>query len=84
MHEYSLAKDIVRRALREVQGRERVVSFGIVIGEEEHIAPDALSLGVASVSFNTAAEGATVHLRRIPGAGVLLESVEMQESGTCA
>ena len=84
MHERSLAKDIVRRALREVKTQERVTSLNIVIGEDEHVAAEALSLAVVDVSLNTAAEGTAVHLRGIPGRGVLLETVEIQEGVKCA
>lgn len=84
MHEHSLAKDMIGRALREVEGQERVAALNVVIGEDEHIAAEALSLAVVGASVNTAAEGTAIHIRRIPGQGVVLESVEVWEGAKCA
>ena len=84
MHERAVAMDIVRRALEEVSGQARVVSLEIVLGEDEHLNQETLSLSIAAVSAGTAAQGTAVGVRQAPGGGVLLETVEIQEGVKCA
>ena len=84
MHEHSLAKDIVRRVLEEVDGQGCVTSLRILIGEGEHIDPETLSVAISVASADTAAEGAAVEFRRMTGSGVLLTTVDIQEEDKCA
>ena len=84
MHEHTVARDIVRRALEEVPGQGRVKSLGIVLGEDEHLDPDTLSWAISAASAGTAAQGTAVDVRQKPGGGVLLETVEIREVGKCA
>lgn len=79
MHEHAVAKDIVRRALREVDGvSKRIASLSISVGSDEHIDPEALSFGITVASVETAAEGADVQVRATPGEGVLLETIDVK------
>ncbi len=84
MHEHAVAQDIVRRALEEVPVHGRVTSLRVLLGEDEHINPETLSWAVSAVSANTAAQGAALRVRQIPGRGVLLETVEIREGVKCA
>jgi Zn finger protein HypA/HybF involved in hydrogenase expression len=78
MHEFGLARDIVRRAVREVaQCRgARVEALYIVMGAEQYVDREALALGIGAASQGTLAEGATVHFSEGSGSAVILESIQ--------
>lgn len=79
MHEFGLAKDIVRRAVREAEESRgaRVEALHIVMGSEQYVDREALALGIGAASRGTLAEGATVRFSDGSGSGVVLESVQV-------
>ncbi|HEU0021098.1 MAG TPA: hydrogenase/urease maturation nickel metallochaperone HypA [Dehalococcoidia bacterium] len=81
MHESGLARDIVRRAVREAEGCRgaRVLALHIVMGTETYVDREALALGIDAASQGTLAEGATVHFTEGSGSGVVLESIQVGE-----
>jgi len=81
MHELGLAKDIIRRAVREAERCRsgRVEALHIVMGEEQHADRESLALGIAAASKGTLAEGATLHFTEGSGGGVVLESIQVEE-----
>jgi Zn finger protein HypA/HybF involved in hydrogenase expression len=81
MHEFGLARDIIRRALREVEeGRgARVEALHIIMGPDHYADREALALGIGAAARGTLAEGATVRFTEGSGGGVVLESIQIVE-----
>lgn len=71
MHELSIAQGLVDAvvdyARREGFARARVLH--LELGAFSAVMPEALEFGFASVAAGTAAEGAELRLRRVPGRG---------------
>lgn len=89
MHEMALTESIVEIALDEAkkQGAQRVTRVFLDIGALSHVEPEALEFCFAAVAAGTAAEGASLEIARIPGAGWCLDcekSVPLAERfGAC-
>ena len=81
MHESGLARDIVRRGVREAEGCRgaRVEALHIVVGGEQYVDREALALGINAASQGTLAEGAVVSFAEGSGNGVVLESIQILE-----
>ncbi len=81
MHEYSVARDIVDRAVREAarQSATGVAAIYIALGTEASIDPEALALGIEVTAQGTVAGHAGIRVRRVPGCSVVLESLELGE-----
>ena len=71
MHEMALTESIVEIAVeaarRENAGRVRTIF--VDVGALSHVEPEALSFCFDAVSAGTIAEGATLEIARVPGAG---------------
>lgn len=79
-HELSLAKDIIARALAELEGRlGRVAVLHIRLGPTDHVKPEALTLSLQAACKGTAADKVLVAIRPMDERGVRLESIEIQE-----
>jgi hydrogenase nickel incorporation protein HypA/HybF len=81
MHELSLAKDIVQRAIKEAenQAAKRVDAVTVRIGLEEHFSPEALTFSIQAASKGSVAEGAQVRIKIVREDGVVLESIDIPE-----
>ncbi len=81
MHELSLAKDIVARALAEVRGRScRVAALHIRLGPTDHVKREALTLSLQAVCKGTAADKASIAIKAMDDRGVRLDSIEIEEA----
>jgi len=71
MHEMSLTDSIVEIALDAAkrEGAPRVRKVLVDIGMLSHVEPEALLFCFSAVSAGTIAEGATLEIARVPGAG---------------
>jgi hydrogenase nickel incorporation protein HypA/HybF len=71
MHEMSLTESIVEIAVEaaERDGAPRVRKVFVDIGALSHVEPEALLFCFSAVSAGTIAEGATLEIARVPGAG---------------
>ncbi len=89
MHEMALSESIVEIALEEAlkQGARRVTRVFLDVGALSPVEPEALEFCFAAVASGTAAEGATLEIARVPGAGWCLDcekSVPLAERfGAC-
>ncbi len=81
MHEFGLAKDIVRRAVREAEELRctRVEALHIILGSDQHVDRESLALGVAAAAQGTLAEWATVYFTEGSNGDVVLESIQVVE-----
>lgn len=68
MHEMSITQGIVDLCLEKGGGR-RVLSVIVEIGELSGVVPDAVEFCFEACCRGTAAEGACLEIRRIPGRG---------------
>ena len=71
MHEMSLTESIVEIAVEaaEREGASRVRRVFVDVGLLSHVEPEALLFCFAAVSAGTIAEGATLEIQPVPGAG---------------
>jgi hydrogenase nickel incorporation protein HypA/HybF len=71
MHEMALTESIVEIAVEAARrdGASRVRRILVDIGALSHVEPEALSFCFSAVSAGTIAEGATLEIARVPGAG---------------
>ncbi len=71
MHEMSLTESIVEIAVETAkrEGASRVRRVFVDVGALSHVEPEALLFCFSAVSAGTIAEGATLEIARIPGAG---------------
>jgi hydrogenase nickel incorporation protein HypA/HybF len=71
MHEMALTESIVEIAAETAKrdGAARVRRVFVDIGALSHVEPEALIFCFSAVSAGTIAEGATLEIARIPGAG---------------
>lgn len=81
MHEYCIARDIVRRALGEAGrcGAERVTALRLNVGPDV-VDREALSFGIQAAAHTTRAEGVAVKIMNNVGPGIVLESIEITEA----
>lgn len=68
MHEYGLAKEIIRIAENAAQreGAYKISSITLVVGENAGILPDSIQMYFDFIARGTLAEGAVLHLRMVP------------------
>src|SRR5271165_1065990 len=89
MHELSLTESIVEIAVETAkrEGASRVRRVFVDVGALSHVEPEALLFCFSAVSAGTIAEGATLEIARIPGAGWCMDcgkSVQLdQRFGPC-
>lgn len=81
MHEFGIARDLVRQALAEAEncGASRITALHIGVGATEAIDWDTLLFSIRAAAVDTLAQGVTVEIRKEPGTGVILESIEVEE-----
>ena len=66
MHELSITRNIVSIASEQAHGA-KVTDVTVEIGKLSGIMPDAVRLCFEVVSQGTSLEGATLHIREVPG-----------------
>jgi hydrogenase nickel incorporation protein HypA/HybF len=74
MHELPATQGILASALETAaaNGAERVLAIDVVVGEMSSIVDDSVQFYFDVLSRDTAAEGASLRFRRIPGEAVCL------------
>ena len=78
MHEMSLTESIVEIAVEAAkrEGAPRVRKVLVDIGMLSHVEPEALLFCFSAVSAGTIAEGATLEIARVPGAGWCMDCMK--------
>ena len=81
MHEYGIARDIVRQAVAEAErcGAERIVTLHLKVGLDV-VDLAALSFGIQAAAHGTVAEGVAVDITNKGGPGIVLASMEVTEA----
>ncbi len=71
VHEMALTESIVEIAVEaaKMQGARKVTRVFVDVGALSHVEPEALQFCFAAVSAGTLAEGASLEIERVPGAG---------------
>ena len=82
MHEYSLAQDLVKRAIVEARQQTpcQVTTLNINVGPQSLVDKEALALGAQAAAQDTIAEGCQVYVTEVEEGGIVLESIELQEA----
>lgn len=82
MHELAIAQEIVRRAVAEAQRRNavRVKALHVRLGPVGFATSENLSFCITAACKGTIAEGARVDVRNATRGGIVLTSVELQET----
>ena len=82
MHEYGIARDIVRQAAAEAKGcgAGRITALRLRVGPGAAVDLEALIFGIQAAASGTVAEGAVVELAEAPGSGIILVSLEVEEA----
>jgi Zn finger protein HypA/HybF involved in hydrogenase expression len=80
MHEYGVARDIVRQALTQAEacGASRVTGLRIGVGPGENIDREALAWSIRAAASGTLAEGVALEIADAGPAGLVLESIELE------
>ena len=65
MHELAVTQSILDIALRYADGTSRITQLNLVVGDLASVVDDSVQFYWDIVSKGTAAEGATLHFRRI-------------------
>jgi hydrogenase nickel incorporation protein HypA/HybF len=80
MHEVSIIEDLIEevKSLAKRQNAYKVTKLKIKIGKLEHISHDTFNLWFRELSKGSIAEGAKIEIVTSYGAGVYLESMEME------
>lgn len=76
MHEMGLAQAILDTAL-QIAGDRPVRRVAVSAGEQQAVSPDSLSFSFELVADGTGASGATLQVRTVPGARLLVDEVEV-------
>ena len=65
MHEFSIAEDILEKALTEAEKYEvkRICALGVKLGKASHIEPDSLEFCLRAVAKGTIAEKASIEIK---------------------
>ena len=81
MHEYGIARDLVRQAVAEAQGcgATRITTLHLGVGLLESMDREALVFGVQATAQDTIAEGVAVVISKAEGKGIVLEDMEIEE-----
>jgi hydrogenase nickel incorporation protein HypA/HybF len=79
MHELAVAQNIVEKVDETAAGRKvrRVI---VEIGRDSCVSGDALSFSFGLAAEGTAAEGAMLDIRAVPGGALNLKSMEVEEA----
>lgn len=82
MHEYGIARDIVRQAVAEAQkcGATRINTLRLVLGSLEYVDQETLAFGIQAAACDTIAEGAELEITKADGKGIVLEQIEVEET----
>ncbi len=86
MHELAIAQEIVKRAVSEAerQGAPRVTAFHVKLGPVGFATAHNLTFCIRAAAQGTIAQGARVHVRAVKKGGIVLESIDVQESQQAA
>ena len=86
MHELAIAQEIVKRAVAEAQrqGAARVAAFHVRLGPVGFATADDLTFCIQAASQGTIAEAARVHVRDVKKGGIILESIDVEDSQAAA
>lgn len=68
MHELAVTENILQIAAREAaqHGAQRITAIYLAVGELTGYMPDSIQFYFDLLSLDTAAAGATLHVRRVP------------------
>jgi Zn finger protein HypA/HybF involved in hydrogenase expression len=82
MHEYSLARDLVNRAIVEAMQQTacQITALNIKVGPQALVDKEALALGAQAAAQDTIAEGCQVYVTEVEEGGIVLESIELEEA----
>ena len=94
MHEFALARDLIKGALAALEGQEgeRIASLHIRVGAGAQVDERALSFALKAASVDTAAADCQIYFEfaspispsTAPTAEVILESIAVTEIPPCA
>ncbi|MGH7723706.1 MAG: hydrogenase/urease maturation nickel metallochaperone HypA [Candidatus Dormibacteria bacterium] len=76
MHEMGLAQAILDTAL-QIAGDRPVSRVTVSAGEQQAVSPESLSFSFELIAAGTAATGATLQVRAVPGVRLLVDEVEV-------
>ncbi len=76
MHEMGLAQAILDTAL-QIAGDRPVRRVAVSAGEQQAVSADSLAFSFELVADGTLAAGATLDVRQVPGARLLVDEVEV-------
>ena len=76
MHEMGLAQAILETAL-DIAGDRPVRRVAVSAGEQQAVSAESLSFSFDLVAAGTTASGATLEVRQVPGARLLIDEVEV-------
>lgn len=79
MHELAIAQNIVEKAAETAAGR-KVRRITVEIGHDSCVSGEALTFSFGLVAEGTAAEGAMLDIRAVPGAALNLKNMEVEEA----
>jgi hydrogenase nickel incorporation protein HypA/HybF len=79
MHELTVAESIVEKVAETAAGR-KVRRLIVEIGRDSCVSGEALAFSFSLVAEGTAAEGAALEIRPVPGATLNLKSMEVEEA----
>ena len=78
MHESKLCRSLIELAEGRVGAdAARIVSLRLELGELAGVAPEALAAAFPLCAAGTRAEGAELHIERVPGRSLVLRDVEV-------
>jgi len=82
MHELAIAQEIVKRGVAEAerQGAPRVTAFHVKLGPVGFATADNLRFCIQAAAHGTIAQDAQVHVRNVKKGGIVLQSVDVEES----
>jgi Zn finger protein HypA/HybF involved in hydrogenase expression len=82
MHELAIAQEIVKRAVAEAQrqGAPRVTALHVKLGPVGFATADNLSFCIQAAAQGTIAQDARVHVHVAKQGGIVLESIDVEES----
>ncbi len=76
MHEMGLAQAILDTAL-DIAGDRPVRRVAVSAGEQQAVSVESLSFSFELIAAGTGASGATLDVRQVPGARLLVDEVEV-------
>jgi hypothetical protein len=76
MHEMGLAQAILDTAL-QIAGDRPVLRVAVSAGQQQAVSAESLAFSFELVAGGTIAAGATLDVHAVPGAGLLIDEVEV-------